>query len=592
MADTLELKSQRYPDSDNGRYVLLECSQTKDTSKNESTVAWKLTTIGGEVNFYDSSIKLVIDGTTEYESGRIDWDTRIFPAAKGSKSGTTIIKHGDDGKKTIEVVMTVMIYTGISRTFNKSWELDNIPRQAIITTVPEEMKSTDALPKIWYNNMAGSSVDELKICIADKKANDAYVGYRDIDKTSNNYTFTQADIDILKNLTTNSLDITFVIRTKIGGVYYYSSKPSKFIMVENDDTKPNVSALNVAINNGSLASKFKDKWIQGKSKANIEITASGKYSATIQKYITTIEGVTYDLSKFTSNILNQSGTIKIKATVKDSRGFTSAEKTNDITVEAYSRPLIVSVNQENAILCYRSDGNGQKLGNSTSVWIKAGISYYSLGGINNCTLQYRVKISSDGWNNATHLWKTLTLTNNEYNALLSGVKFEAEKSYTVQIRAIDDIGGYDVKTFDIPTQEVVLHLGKGGKNVSVGSRCDYSEEYTFHSAWKAIFDKGIVDKTNTDWVALNGFTYYRYKFGFVTVMAWCKGQMALTPNVYTNIATIPEEYKPAHDIPFTYHTQGGALFSQSAYINTRGEVLLYTPEENSDFFAFSVTYPI
>ena len=79
----------------------------------------------------------------------------------------------------------------------------------------------------------------------------------------------------------------------------------------------------------------------------------------------------------------------------------------------------------------------------------------------------------------------------EYSALIPDEVFDLTKAYTIQIRAIDDIGEYDLKTFDIPTRDVALHLGKGGKNVSVGSYCDYSEEYTFHSEWKGIFDDDV-----------------------------------------------------------------------------------------------------
>ena len=201
-----------------------------------------------------------------------------------------------------------------------------------------------------------------------------------------------------------------------------------------------------------------------------------------------------------------------------------------------------------------------------------------------------------------HNWYDLinkdTTDKDEYSALLpstnnpSDTYFEKDKSYTVQIRAKDDIGDYDIKTFDVPTEDVALHLGKGGKNVAIGTYCDYSEDYTFYSAWKAIFDKGFVDGTDTGWVALNGYTSYRRKCGYVTVVVWCGGSLVLTPNAYTNVATLPEGFRPALQIPFTYHTQGGSPPSQSAYINSEGEILIYTKAENSDYFAFSVTYPI
>jgi len=161
--------------------------------------------------------------------------------------------------------------------------------------------------------------------------------------------------------------------------------------------------------------------------------------------------------------------------------------------------LVIPLGSENAIACYRSDGNGKRTGSSTSVWIKAARNYHkvvSSGAQKNfCALQWRRKLSTEGWNDSVHLWNNLIAKNSvatdEYSGLLSGVVFDLQKSYTVQIRAVDDLGEHDLKTLEVPTRDVALHLGKGGKNVSIGSYCDYSEDYTFYSSWKAIFGNGV-----------------------------------------------------------------------------------------------------
>ena len=99
--------------------------------------------------------------------------------------------------------------------------------------------------------------------------------------------------------------------------------------------------------------------------------------------------------------------------------------------------------------------------------------------------------------NIHHVYAHSNKTTHEYNAQIDGV-FELKNSYTIQIQAIDAIGEADIKTFEIPTQDVALHLGKGGKNVSVGTYCDYSEERTFYSEWKAIFGGGVcIGDSNT-----------------------------------------------------------------------------------------------
>ncbi len=596
MASTFSLKSHSW----GGRYLLLECTQTKDIANNKSPVSWKLSSIGGEVNFYTTDVTLTINGTDVYKSGRTEWDTERFPAAKGSTSGTIDVPHDEYGNKTIEVVMTVMIYDGVWRTHKGSWELDNIPRQANITDAPDFTDNDN--PTITYNNPAGDSVDDLQACISWTGAAD--IAYKPILKTGKSFKFefTEAERDALRNAApTGTRDVTFYIRTIIGANTFYSTLPKKLTIQETDKTKPVVS-MSITLDNGSLPSEFDGLWIQGKSRAYIEVAAEGKYGASISGIVAQIGKTAYNyLKPFTSNVIDGIGKVGITATATDTRGFIGTD-TEEINVIGYSKPLVVPIGIENAIQCYRSDGNGKRVGNSTSLWVKAKRFYYSVNNLNQCSLQWRRKLSTDTWDDNVHKWYDLiskdTTNTDEYNALLpstsnpSDTDFDTRKSYTVQIRAMDDVGEYDIKTFDVPTQDVALHLGRGGKNVTIGTYCDYDEEYTFRSVWKAIFDEGFVDGTDTGWIALNDYTSYRCKCGYVTVVVWCGGDLVLTPNAYTVVATLPEGYRPALQIPFTYHTQGGSPPSQSAYIGVDGNILVYTAAENSDYFAFTVTYPI
>ena len=595
MANSFTLTSHSY----GGRYIYLECYQTKDIATNTSTISWKLSSLKGEVNCYTSNVAVTIGGEYVYESGTVAWDSERFPAAKGSTSGTIIVDHDTYGKKTIEVAMSVMIYDGVYRGYSGNWELDNIPRQAELTYAPNFTDNSD--PIINYKNPAGDSVDSLMACIS--WTGGADIAYRDIPKTGASETLsypfplTEAERDLLRNATpTGSRDVTFFVTTIIGGNTFYSTSIKKLTIEETDKTKPSVS-MDVTLDNGDLPSKFADMWIQGKSRADVKISAEGKYSASITSTSAQIGSAVYNSSSFKTNVIEEVGSVDIIATAKDSRKFTGTA-IKEIDVIEYSKPLVIPIGSENAILCYRSDGNGKRIGNSTSLLIRAKRFYHSVNGLNQCALQWRRKLSTAAWGGDEDGWIDLvskaTTNTDEYNSLLSGVVFDLRKSYTVQIRAIDDIGEKDIKTFDIPTQDVALHLGKGGKNVSVGTYCDYSEEYdyTFRSAWKAIFDEGFVDGKDTGWKALNEFTSYRCKCGYVTVVVWCGGELALTPNAYTEIATLPEGYRPPFNIPFTYHTQGGSPPSQSAYISVDGKILVYTKAENSDYFAFTVTYPI
>lgn len=504
MASTFSLTSDSY----DGRYLKLTCSQKTDIATNKSTISWTLTSAGGEVNYYSTGPTTVtINGEQVYYQKRLEWDTETFPAAKGSKSGTITVDHDTYGKKKISVSLSTAIYYGSVGTKSDTWTLDDIPRNGTLSSYPSSFTSNGNPPTVYYSNTMGNNVSALEICIADYRAYNGYLPYRSVSKTGSFYTFTAADIEALKSIVgaaDKELTVTFVLRTKIGETMFWSaSSQVKFILVEDETTKPSVN-MDVALNNGSLTSTFSDLYIQGKSRLDINLSTSGKYGASISSYNAKVEGKTYTSMPFTSDVFTTSGNVEVAGYAKDSRGFTRTV-TEKVNVVPYSKPLVVPLGSENAIQCYRSDGNGVRVGKSTSVWVKAMRTFYSVEQKNGCALEWRSKLVSEGWNDSSHQWNVLipktASADTEYNALLSGASFDNKKSYTIQIRAIDDIGENDIKTFELPTEDVALHLGKGGKNVSVGSYCDYSEEHTFHSEWKGIFDDGIVGTFNHQYAA-------------------------------------------------------------------------------------------
>ena len=490
MANTFTLTSGSYQ----GRYMEVYCTQEIDIATNKSRIHWTLSSKGGTSNYYSvGATTLIISGQTVYSQARVNWDAKVFPAAKGSTSGTTNwIQHNEDGSQGINVILKTAIYVGTVSEYTKYWQLDNIPRQATITSAPDFTDLDN--PTITYSNPAGNAVTHLDACISLTGSKDD-IPYRAISKTGNSYTFnlTEEERNTLRNATTTGTrEVSFFVRTIIGEQYFYYSTIKRLTIRETNNTKPSVT-MTATLNNGNLPSAFANMYIQGKSRLNISLTAEGKYGASITNYSVFVGGNTYYSSSFTSDVLANSGYYDIVASARDTRGFTGTV-TKQIEVTAYSKPLVIPIGNENAIMCYRSDGNGVRIGNSTSVWIKAKRSYYSLSGNNKCGLQWRRRLITEAWNDSTHRWQDLLeedLPTDEYNELIQNTTFELNKSYSIQIRAVDDIGEYDIKEFEIPTQDVALHLGRGGKNVAVGTYCNYSTPYRFYSAWEGVFDKGL-----------------------------------------------------------------------------------------------------
>lgn len=489
-------------------WVKWEQVGNQDVANNRTQIKWTCGVYCGH-SFYSNAIKMsavTINGTQVFDGGTY---SNYSVGDHTIASDTMWISHSTDGTKTFSIgSFTGWLYSNHNYSCNGgSYSLTAIPRQANITAASDFTDVGD--PSISFSNPGGFTMD---VWLEPNPVGDHLCERKGIPNTGKyTWVLTDTERNQLRNKCTGTeCTVRIGLYTHIGNTTYADYKDKKFTMTENGNTKPTVS-MSATLNNSSLPSAFGGLYIQGKSKADVTLSATGKNGASIKSYSAVVDGKTYNSNNFTSDVVLNTGSVKVTGYAKDSRGFTGSTEAT-INVLAYSKPLVIPLSSENAVLCYRSDGNGNRIGNSTSVWIKAKRSYYDVAGKNTCALQWRWKKVAEAWNDSTHSWrdlipKTNTATN-EYNALVSGVVFDLKEAYTIQIRAIDDIGEYDIKTFEIPTQDVALHLGKGGKNVSIGTYCDYSEERTFYSEWKAIFGNGVYigDKTLKEYIqdVING----------------------------------------------------------------------------------------
>lgn len=506
MAKTFTLTSGAYQ----GRYLELHCVQTTDISNNRSTINWTLSSLGGESSYYQTGPTTVtIAGVQVYYCPKMAWDSYQFPAAKGSVGGSLTVNHDTYGKLTIAVSMSTNIYTGVINTYSNNWTLDSIPRQATITSA-NDFTDVDN-PSISFSNPGGYPMDVW----LEPNPDGDHLCVREGIPNIGSYTWELADdeIEALRNRCAgNSCKIRIGLYSyPVGGVTYADYKDITYTMTENEATKPSVR-MSVALNNGSLPSIFDGMCIQGKSRVDVSISAEGKYGADIESYWANVDGKEYSYKlPFTSDVIQSEGSVTVSGFAKDSRGFTGSDE-QTIQVVEYAKPQVVPIGNENAILCYRSDIYGKRDGSSTSVWIKASKSYHGLATMNSCALQWRRKKASEEWDDKKHEWSDLLprmSAADAYDELIPNVEFDLLQAYTIQIRAIDDIGEYDTKTLEVPTRDVALHLGRGGKNVSVGTYCDYSEDYTFYSEWKAIFgnDVNVLGKLGINGKSLTDVIY-------------------------------------------------------------------------------------
>lgn len=114
-----------------GRYLELTITERIDTVNNKSTLYWKLTSAGGSASYYTiAETTVTINGQQVYHKAMTDWDDRVFPAAKGSKSGSVTVAHNSNGSKSISVGFSTRVYNWQAREYGGTMTLTKIDRAA------------------------------------------------------------------------------------------------------------------------------------------------------------------------------------------------------------------------------------------------------------------------------------------------------------------------------------------------------------------------------------------------------------------------------------------------------------------------------
>ena len=468
-------------------WVKWEISGSQDIVGNKTTIAWSCG-LHPEEQYYTNAIKMgsvVINGQTVYSGGTYsditDYKDHTFA------SGTLDISHNNDGSKTFTVsAFSGWLYGNGDYTASaESFALPAIPRAATITSAPNFTDVDN--PAIAYANPAGSAVSALDVCISlTGSASD--IAYRAVSTGGGSYTFqlTDAERAVLRNNTTLTRKVKFLLRTKIGSTYYYDTAERTFTVTNNAATRPGEAIAVAPVS--ALSAPFNALYIQGRTQAKITHTASGKFGATIKQYSAAVEGKAYSGKTATSDALQTPGVLTITGTATDSRGFsTTAAKT--VTVLAYNTPSVVRNGSTGSFVCARSTSDGTISEDGTALYVGCSKSFSSLAGNNKCTLRLRYAAEGGGWSS----WITLLAesSGNDYAGVVPGVTLSVSVVYTIEIQAVDKLGDSGSVETRIPTSEMTFHLGENGKAVGIGRYASESGENRLDVAWDAHFEKGL-----------------------------------------------------------------------------------------------------
>jgi hypothetical protein len=236
---------------------------------------------------------------------------------------------------------------------------------------------------------------------------------------------------------------------------------------------------------GSVPSKYKDLYIQGLSKVKATLTCSTKYDASVVASNITVNGVGYT-NPYESGILSREGTVTVKATAKDSRGYYGTCY-QDIEVIPYSKPYVRAESSESSVIAARCDSSAAFTDSGTYLKIKAK-AVCSPCVSNGVQMNYGyIKFRYRKEGGSYTAWQTILDCKNDNSdevitpPLLNGA-LEKESNYQVQIIVSDDFYESAPITIVIPSENVYMHRPAGGKSMGLGGYSQGDGNFDIH--WK------------------------------------------------------------------------------------------------------------
>lgn len=378
-----------------GRYLQLTITESVDVPSNTSTLTWTLTSAGGSAVYYtiDETI-ITINGITVYSKARTNWEDRVFPAAKGSVSGSLPIVHNSDGTKTATVEFFTRVYVFGSLDYGGTMTLTNIDRTAptvscsvsgITASGFKITANSSATADIWqYSLNGGSSWTQFSttsgtsasITLSSLSANTSYSVKTRARKKSNQVYGTSGTVSaktlggaILNSCNTITADAATVSLTLNATVY--NASYSNYVTIKNGST--------VYV---SFAART---WSAGTANRTITLSQTERADlldamASLKSFTATIELVTKDGSTQVGNTSTCTCTIQTTAensaptmtafSYKDSRSTTSAVTGNDqLFIQTYSylyvTPGTATARNGASIVKYAATCNGKTVSNTT-----------------------------------------------------------------------------------------------------------------------------------------------------------------------------------------------------------------------------------
>lgn len=448
----------RFSNSSNSLYLNVYIDEVStDISANTSTINWQLTV--SRYTYYhtlnkqgDSTLSLTLDGQNAHSSNPVweVWDGEVTLA-----SGSTTISHNSDGRKTLPFSCTFNPNNGLHGTItvSASLSLTTIPRSSSVSVSAGVIGSSVT---INVNRQSSSFKHTVRYAWAGKSGTIA----TNVD-TSTSWTI---PLDFANDIPNSASGTGTIYVDTYSGSTKTGTQSTTLTASVPANVKPTFSGFSLSDLNGAAQNLIPNgnTFIQVISNIKVAFNgAVGSYGSSITGYYAEIIGKNQSTSSNGGSlgIMNYHGTIKIRASVSDSRGRWSDTKEVSVTVLEYFAPAL-------SFSIARTGSTSSTL----TATRNAKIAPLTVSGSQKNSMTLTFKVARLGTTNfqvdtgpATGSWTSISsLTNSQAN--LAG-NYLANQSWVV-IGALEDKFTRTEFMVNVATESVVLSYDRSGVGVN------------------------------------------------------------------------------------------------------------------------------
>lgn len=378
-----------------------------------------------------ASGSITIDGTKYSFTGITFNKGQTTNGSETVMTKTVDVTHDDDGSKTLKCSATLdtrvssdtvktsatQVLTTIARASQPSCitypdHTQNVGNFGATISIHMNRKSSEFTHTVRYEfgTLSGTCID------ADTGAAATAVG------TGFRWKIPESFMELLTDKTYGSGTIyadTYKGTTKVGTKY------CGFTATISDSVKPTCT---LALDDTTGVDDIYGSPVKGLSKIKVTVTGNPVYKSPIKSYSISVNGVTYNTSVATTDVLQSSGSVPVTVSVKDARGRTGANSYT-MSVLNYAAPAVTKLA---AIRC-NQDGTANRRGSYIKVTFSATVS--SMSSKNTASYKLKYKKTSD----AIYASVTFTALANNYAPTDQSYIFAAavSNSYDVVLEATD-----------------------------------------------------------------------------------------------------------------------------------------------------------